>query len=262
MGPIGPNEFKFGALALGAPFLVFLASFAILKSYGVPGQAQIGANYPMVLCGMTIGGLWQDCLAKYSQQIQGLASENEVASVLYGIALHNVISEPGIFLASMWSGIRRFLIDVPTFPIVGYIWPVAPQYFSIWPLYILTIVGWLWAARKVTRGEIYFWLLLFAGIILSIPFIYFEDARRVDFFATLPLALAFLAAELVTPLSAHVAVAAPLKCRPYVIALAATTILTLLSPTLKRRFQNHAFSEFLSLSRLLTTNALFRRRAI
>lgn len=164
-----------GCLVAGG---VFLSNFVISKMFGAPG-AQLGGNYAQTLCGMSIGGLWGDCLRKYANEITALTTEDAQATFFYKIALQNILNDPHTFLGSMWIALSRFLSDLPALPVTWYRWP-QQTYFPVLGLYALAVMGWIYIIhRRVKADQIAFCALFALGILASVPLIYFEDAQRV-----------------------------------------------------------------------------------
>jgi hypothetical protein len=154
------------------------SNFAIQKLVGQAG-AQIGANYTSTLCGMSIGGIWADCYTKYAAEVATVSTEREVSELFYRITLKNVMEDPTLFLHSMSAALLRFLSVVPRLPVTWYMWPQS-AYFPVWTLYLFAGFGWTYTLWRAARwSDIAFCLLFAAGILISVPLIYFEDAGRV-----------------------------------------------------------------------------------
>ena len=104
-------------------------------------------NFASVLCGMSVGGIWKDCLAKYASELGSFHSESEMAEFAYRVALENILHQPLVFLTSMWNGMSEFLTDLETLPTTWYKWPQV----SVFPtaiIYLASIAGWTYIAVR------------------------------------------------------------------------------------------------------------------
>jgi hypothetical protein len=131
---------------------------------------------------MSIGGLWTDCLRKYANEISAITTEGAQATFFYRLALQNIMNDPETFIRSMWMATSRFLSDLPTLPVTWYHWP-EQTYLSILAmlgLYASATAGWIYIIRhRIKTYQIAFCMFFALGVLVSVPLIYFEDARRV-----------------------------------------------------------------------------------
>jgi hypothetical protein len=208
--------------------LILLVNALISKTYSPTGQ--LGSNFAFTLCGMSVGGTWHDCAAQYGAQLRQFAGDDEAAAArfLYRVTIDNLLHQPIIFARSMWSGFHRYLNDLPSLPTTWYRWDGATALESSF-LYVLSLLGWIYALRpRANSAAVAFALFVGLGIITSVPFVYFDDARRV-LYATNPLVALLIAGGLFAPGALRLR-SATLQCRTGAITIVAAVAIALMLP--------------------------------
>lgn len=207
-------------------FIIIMSNVALDKLYG-ESDSELGGNFGSVLCGMSIGGSWKDCFDRYSDETKQM-NEAQLADFFYRTAARNVLHDPRNFMRSMRSGLRTYRDDLYSAPTTWYRWPISSKILSL-ALYLVALAGWVWALRRrVDKPAMAFVIFVALGIITSVPFIYFSDARRF-LYATDPLLALLIAGGFFTPAAARLRNDS-LKWQTGAVPLAAAIIVALLLP--------------------------------
>jgi hypothetical protein len=181
-------------------FGVLLANSVLAKAYGT-GQSSIGNNLSYTLCGLTIGKTWDGCPAKLKEEGKDLpAGDGAAAKVLYSLAWDNFKKDPTILFRRLAAAVYEFGIQLPELFWRGYLLPaVEPSWLPRTFLSMLSGFGIVYVMlRRREKGEIAFWLLLWASVVGSAAFVFSDDGRRV-LAASYPLLFLFFAMGIAGP---------------------------------------------------------------
>ncbi len=161
---------------------IFLANFVLQKAYGTD-LILTGSNFSYTLCGLTIGTTWEGCPAKLKEEGKDLSPGDEAAAskLLYSLAWDNLKKDPTILFQRLGGASHNFVTQLPDLFWRGYFsLIVEPTWLPQTFLSMLSVFGVLYVMiRWREQGEIAFWLLLWAGIVASASFVFFDDGRRV-----------------------------------------------------------------------------------
>ena len=134
------SRVRSGAL-LAFTCLAVLSAGALIGHLYSPSGGAIGGNFAVVLCGLSIGGSWADCLNLYANELSGLGQYSRSAvSIVLEKTASNIIAAPVMFLKSLGSNVASYLVDLPQH------W--FPGLKSGWPLIICTASRFL---RRASR---------------------------------------------------------------------------------------------------------------
>ncbi len=184
------------AYAAGLFVLVVGASQLASKAYGEDSTVT-GSNFSYTLCGLSIGTAWSGCLDRY-EEVKNLTSEKRLTDFLYQKAMENIAARPEVIAGRLYSSASLFSKELPAVLWRGYSWRGSdtPNLRGIF--LALAIAGLIFVfVRRREKGEIAFWLLIWAGVIASAAFVHFDDGRRV-MVVGYPLLWMFLASGLTT----------------------------------------------------------------
>lgn len=188
---------RIGVVAVGILAGVVGLNSLLSKVYGTSG-AETGSNFAFVLCGLSIGTTWDGCATQLKQRGEPLdGSEAQQAKRLYDLAWENIKAHPEVILRRFVAGAGEFLTGFPNVIWKGYGGAVDDP---VWLLRnVLTLIGLAglvhFAARGMGRVEGTFWILFWAGIIVSSAVVYFDDGAR-TLAASQPLIALFFASGL------------------------------------------------------------------
>jgi hypothetical protein len=188
---------------LMAAFCIFLGIFAfnfLLKAaYGTDESSSAG-NFAYVICGLSMGTTWQGCVGKLASQGISVAETHDLFNRLYAMAWENFRETPSLFFGRLADGAGTFLANFWQVMWRGYFTNIdEPDWVWRNSLTAISVIGLFYlAARRATRLELTFWLLLWASIILSAAFVYLEDGARI-MAASHPLIALFFAAGFTGP---------------------------------------------------------------
>jgi hypothetical protein len=186
-------------LSLTILFSVFLVNFVLSKAYGK--QDFSGSYFSYVLCGLTIGTTWDGCPARLKDEGKDLPSGDDAAAkVLYSLAWDNFKKDPTILFGRLAAAVHEFATQLPELFWRGYLWrELEPNWLPRTFLSMLSVFGVLYVMiRRREEGEIAFWLLLWASVVASAAFVFFDDGRRV-LTASYPLLFLFFAMGITGP---------------------------------------------------------------
>lgn len=207
-------------------FIMILSNVALDKLYS-ESDSELGGNFGSVLCGMSIGGDWKDCFDRYSDETKQM-NEAQLADFFYRTAARNVLHDPRTFMRSMRNGLRTYRDDLYSAPTTWYRWPISSKILSL-ALYFVALAGWVWTLRRrVDKPAMAFVIFVALGIVTSVPFIYFSDARRF-LYATDPLLALLIAGGFSAPAAVRLRNDS-LKWQTGAIPLTAAVVLALLLP--------------------------------
>lgn len=164
-----------------AAIVLLNATFA---SRGEGERQQSGSNFSYSFAGLTLGTNWYEGRKYYALQLSNFETEKQKSIFLYKQGLKNILHSPGVFFHRLVEGEKGFLKHFNFF------------LFNNW--YLLCLFGGLLIFRGKTlfpKSALAFWLSVWGGVLLSIPFIYFDSSWRVNIFVY-PLIACFLSLTL------------------------------------------------------------------
>jgi hypothetical protein len=184
--------------ALVATTLAFSWTPLLNRTYGT-GAGLAAGNFADVACGLALGGTWTDAEKRYSKELAAVTSERERAAFLYGRTIELVVRDSRPLFRRLWENERLFFRDIGDW-LQGLVLFESPFNLLARCVTVLVLFGIARYLIQVCRhGEARFWLAVWAGLLLSIPFIYFREAGWRVFAATWPLISSFLCTGLWTP---------------------------------------------------------------
>jgi hypothetical protein len=187
------------AAAAVAVLLGIVALNSVVTRIYVRDTWMVGSNFSYAVCGLTIGGVWSDCVERYQNELPPSERFDEKALVdlMYQKAYENFTARPSVFAGRVADGAAEFTITLPSILTRGH-QPVPPLFDHGLLLFCLVAaVGLLRLVPRMPRHEISFWLLFWASAVASAGFVYFDDGRRV-MIAIYPIAALFLTSGLRT----------------------------------------------------------------
>ena len=190
------QRFLTAAYTAGLFVLVVGASQLASKAYGQDSTVT-GSNFSYTLCGLSIGTAWSGCLDRY-EEVKNLTSEKQLTDFLYEKAVENIAAQPEVIVSRLYLSASLFSKELPAVLWRGYSWRSTdtPNLRGIF--LALAIAGLIFLfVRRRGKGEIAFWVLIWAGVIASAAFVHFDDGRRV-MIVGYPLLWMFLASGLTT----------------------------------------------------------------
>jgi hypothetical protein len=200
LGETAKQKMRVLILSISILFGVFLANFILQKAYGTD-QNSIGSNLSYTLCGLTIGKTWDGCPAKLNEERKALpTTEEAVVKLMYSMAWDNFRKDPTILFRRLAAAAHEFAIQLPQLFWRGYPLPaVEPSWLPRTFLSMLSVFGVFYVLiRRREQGEMAFWLLLWASVVASAAFVFFDDGRRV-LAASYPLLFLFFAMGITGP---------------------------------------------------------------
>jgi hypothetical protein len=184
---------RIGLIAICILLGAFGLNSLLQKAYG-NGKGSTGSNFSFTLCGLTLGTTWDGCPRKLEAQGVTPATEELLAAKMYAMAWENFRAQPRVFFNRLDDAVVAFYTKFPGVIWKGYGERIGePEWFYRSGLVLLLVVGITFViARQSKRAERSFWLLLWASLIASAGFVYFDDGARV-LAASHPLIALFLA---------------------------------------------------------------------
>lgn len=144
---------------------------ATFASRGVGDSQQTGSNFSYSFAGLTLGTNWKAAQELYIKQIRALKDEKQKSSFLYQEGIKNILKAPDIFFKRLAQGEGQFIKKINFF------------LFRNW--YLVYLFACLLVIRHKTlfsKSSAAFWFSVWVGILLSIPFIYYDSSWRVNIF--------------------------------------------------------------------------------
>lgn len=150
---------------------IIAALNAAFSSRGAGDTQQTGSNFSYSFAGLTLGTNWGGAKIQYLEQLNHLIGEKQKSRFLYKQGVKNILRSPEVFFkrlaAGEWGFIKNF------------------NFFLLDNWYLVWLLGGLLLLRHKTlfsRLSGAFWISVWGGILLSIPFIYFDESWRVNIF--------------------------------------------------------------------------------
>lgn len=155
-------------LCLCAIAIVLLnATFA---GRGVGDRQQTGSNFAYCFAGLTLGTDWAGAKKTYMKQL-GTLNERQISHFLYKQGIKNILHSPIIFFKRVAKGEVEFLKNINFF-----------LFHKWWLIFLLGSLLFIRRKTLFSKASAAFWLATWGGILLSIPFIYFDQSWRVNIF--------------------------------------------------------------------------------
>jgi hypothetical protein len=172
-------KFRIFAAAICIMLSVFAFSSVLQKTYGTGPNPATG-NFPYVLCGLTMGTIFDGCMKKLASEGKPLelVAEDARASQLYALAWENFRAQPEIFFRRLADGAKAFVTELPGLLWTGYGPADAPHWLFGYAVTATILIGLFLAVRRMEAVELSFWTLVSASILASSCFIYFDDGAR------------------------------------------------------------------------------------
>jgi hypothetical protein len=172
-------KLRIGITAICILLGVFGLNSLLQRAYGI-GASPTTGNFGYVLCGLSMGTGWDGCLKKFAAEGTPLeGSENDVMQRLYSVAWNNFRADSAPFFQRLTDGAEEFITKFPGVLWRGYGSVEEPDWLPRSLLTAISLIGLLYgAARTANAVELTFWTLLWASIVASSSFIYFDDGAR------------------------------------------------------------------------------------
>jgi hypothetical protein len=195
------TKLRIGITAICILLGVFGLNSFLQRMYGTDTSPTSG-NFSYVLCGLSIGTGWDGCLKKLAAEgTPVVGSEDAMARQLYSAAWKNLSANPAIFFRRLTDSAERFITKFPGVLWNGYGAVEEPRWVPRSVLVLLCLIGLFYGATRTANAvELSFWALLWASIVASSSFIYFDDGAR-TLAASHPLMALFFALGLSFPTS-------------------------------------------------------------
>ena len=170
---------RVGLLAITIIAGVGTTNYLLEKTYG--NQENLtGSNFSYTLCGLTMGTTWDGCgpkLAEIMAQRPRTLRRSEVAVFL---GLGEFHRRPWLFFERLLAGAHAFLTEIPDLLFRGYGAVIEPSWFPRTLIVTLSLIGLMYElGRRDNRRQLGFWAMLWASIVSSAAFVFFDQGRRV-----------------------------------------------------------------------------------
>jgi hypothetical protein len=182
---------RFGLASLSGVILGFLANLMIFYLLCQPGT-QLFANFSFTFYGVATGGTGWLQVFNDHPEIYAIP-ENQQTGFIYSLAIEEIIINPGRFYSGFLSAIAAFFLPSASgmFGFIGQLYDWSNKPFEMIIRLILMFFSLLSLAATFTRRKqpVYsLMLLLFIGLLLSVPFAPPTDADHMRAYAaTIPL---------------------------------------------------------------------------
>ncbi|HEV7877788.1 hypothetical protein [Bradyrhizobium sp.] len=172
-------KFRIFATAICIMLSVFAFSSVLQRTYGTGPNPATG-NFPYVLCGLTMGTIFDGCMKKLASEGKPLetVAEDARASQLYAMAWENFRAQPEVFFRRLADSAKAFVTELPGLLWTGYGPADGPHWLFGYAVAATILIGLFLAVRKMEAVELRFWALVWASILASSCFIYFDDGAR------------------------------------------------------------------------------------
>jgi hypothetical protein len=177
-------RFKWRSKIKVASFLLLAAGLGIGWSYllnGIYGTkaGSAGGNFSYTLCGLAMGGSWDQARDRFSNELAAMASDGQRAAFLYDKAFSLIKANPRNFVAALRQSWRTFVDSIlPFCKAISSIRSLSFEWH--WASIALFLVGLVCFTFRISRtGECGFWISSFLGIFLSIPFLFRDGGWRI-----------------------------------------------------------------------------------
>lgn len=167
------------AVSVFTVFLCWFGTMTLSKLYGSSNQIQ-GANFSYVTAGLSLGVNYADARDKYASDLSVIKTKAAQARFLYAKTIENIRANPGIIGNELLKREWIFLEGIVAQLFTGYGgYARCPRLLFIWFM-VVSVVGWFCIiSKKRERGELAFYIFLIVSIIVSAPFVIYDDGWRV-----------------------------------------------------------------------------------
>jgi hypothetical protein len=171
-------KLRIAAVAICLMVSVFGFNSLLQKVYGTGPNPSTG-NFAYVFCGLTMGTNFDGCMQKLASEGKPLEPREDArASQLYAMAWENLRAHPEIFFGRLVLSAQTFVTELPGLLWTGYGPLEEPDWQFRAALTAISLIGLLHAVRTMKAIEFSFWALVWASILASSCFIYFDDGPR------------------------------------------------------------------------------------
>lgn len=143
---------------------------ATFAGRGVGDRQQTGSNFAYSFAGLTLGTDWAGAKKTYMKQL-GTLNERQISHFLYKQGIKNILHSPIIFFKRVAKGEVEFLKNINFF-----------LFHKWWLIFLLGSLLFIRWKTLFPKPSAVFWCATWGGILLSIPFIYFDSSWRVNIF--------------------------------------------------------------------------------
>jgi|GEM_PF-3239689 len=159
--------------------LCWIGTVTLLKLYGSTNQIQ-GGNFSYATAGLSLGGNWGDARDKYATELSAIKTTAEQSRFLYAKTVENIRANPGVIGRELLKREWSFLEIVLKQLFIGYGGYVkCPKWLFAWFMTV-SIAGWFYViSKKREDSEFSFYIFLISSIIISAPFVIYDDGWRV-----------------------------------------------------------------------------------
>ncbi|MCP1750173.1 hypothetical protein [Bradyrhizobium elkanii] len=172
-------KLKIGVAAFCIVLSVLGLNSLLQRIYAAEPGSTTG-NFAYVLCGLSMGTTWDGCLKKLAAEgTPVVGSDDAMVRQLYAAAWDKFRANPGVLFRRLAESAEEFVATFPGVLWRGYGWVNEPDWLARNVLTAISLVGLLYGAiRRVRAIELTFWAILWASIVASSAFIYFDDGAR------------------------------------------------------------------------------------
>jgi hypothetical protein len=173
-------KLRIGAAAICILLGIFGLNSLLQRAYGT-GTSPTTGNFSYTFCGLSLGTGWEGCLKKLAAEgTPVVGSEDAMARQLYSAAWKNLRADPAPFFLRLADGAEEFIAKFPGVLWKGYGSVDEPDWLPRSVLTAVSLIGLFYGATRTAANtvELTFWTLLWASIVASSAFIYFDDGAR------------------------------------------------------------------------------------
>ena len=142
---------------------VLAVNFGLKHYYGEKG-VDLGDNFAMVACGLSLGKDWNACTKPYEAMLSSLPNEHAVSVFLYSKAWENFLAHPSVLIGQLWANCSEFIHAVWSFMFASYISLYdATAASDLFLLALLAGIFYVWRNTPATADS--FWILMLANFL-------------------------------------------------------------------------------------------------
>jgi hypothetical protein len=199
--PAPRSRLRVFVLASGVVIAVLAVNFLLAWLYASP-KAATGSNFPLTLCGLSVGADWSDCARLYASELGQLADERGQAIFLLGKSWDNFQQHPMVLLTKVASNCWGFFKHLPRFMFEGYGGALYRLSAASAEFVVLVLVAGVVHAHRGPGGSCAraFWIILFVSTAMAAAIILSDDGWRA-LHVTNALMACFFAVGFVAPVS-------------------------------------------------------------
>ncbi len=228
LGSTRSERAKVAAACIAVALGIWAVNAALSFLFGAH-DANTGANFTYVACGLARGTNYQECLDAFADQLRPLMNDpTAVSAFLIRQTYEMILSNPSPFLGKLWANLSDFILDFPRLLLGGYGNPFDLTDNQTVVILVALLPGFLWAAWRATNAVRMLWLLVFLSIAASSAIV-FGDAGWRALYASHPLLACLFSFGLAIP-----AQGAPLRWQRGAFAMGALLTAFFVAPPLSR----------------------------